>query len=111
MSVLARFEGINYRAADFSGAVLDVTDDRGVDVILDIVGAYTSKNLDSLALDGRLVQIGVIGGSHAQISLRTLLTKRLTITASTLRARTREEKGRIAAELEPEVWPLSKPAA
>lgn len=98
---------INYRVEDFVAAIKDATSERGVDVILDIVGGpYTARNLDALALNGRLVQIGVMGGSTAQISLRTMLTKRLTITASTLRARTPAEKGAIAAALEREVWPL-----
>ena len=98
---------INYRTEDFVDAVLAATDQRGVDVVLDIIGApYTTKNLDCLARDGRLVQIGVMGGASAQISLRTLLTKRLTIMASTLRARTPTEKGEIAAAVEREIWPL-----
>lgn len=98
---------INYRTARFVQAVKDVTGGRGVDVVLDIIGApYTADNLECLARDGRLVQIGVMGGADAQISLRTLLMKRLTITASTLRARTPAEKGAIAAALEREVWPL-----
>jgi NADPH2:quinone reductase len=76
-------------------------------VILDIIGApYTAKNLDCLARDGRLVQVGVMGGASAEISLRQILTKRLTITGSTLRVRTPPEKGVIASALEREVWPL-----
>lgn len=98
---------INYREQDFVDQVRRVTGGRGVDVVLDIVGApYTQRNLDCLALNGRLVQIGVMGGSTAEISLRTMLTRRLTITASTLRARTPAEKGAIAAALEHDVWPL-----
>ena len=98
---------INHKEEDFVEVVREVTDGRGVDVILDIIGGpYTPRNLDSLARDGRLVQIGVMGGANAQVSLRTMLTKRLTITASTLRARTPAEKGAIAAALERDVWPL-----
>ena len=67
---------------------------------------YTAKNFECLALNGRLVQIGVMGGSTAEVSLRTMLVKRLTMTASTLRARTPAEKGDIAAALEREIWPL-----
>jgi len=75
--------------------------------VLDIIGGpYTQRNLDCLARDGRLVQVGVMGGANAEISLRTMLLKRLTITASTLRIRTPEEKGVIAAALEEQVWPL-----
>jgi putative PIG3 family NAD(P)H quinone oxidoreductase len=98
---------INYRLEDFLAAVKAVTNDRGVDVVLDIVGGpYTARNLDCLARDGRLIQIGVMGGSSAEISLRTILHKRLTISGSTLRARSPAEKGLIAAALEREVWPL-----
>ena len=105
---------INYRTTNFVAAVKDATAGRGVDVILDIVGgAYTSKNLECLARDGRLVQIGLMGPSTSSgqaadvtISLRTIMLRRLTITGSTLRIRTPEEKGAIAAALEKEVWPL-----
>ena len=104
---LGATRGINYRADDFVDGVMEATGHRGVDVILDIVGgSYTPKNLDCLARDGRLVQIGLIGGSTAEISLRVILLRRLTITGSTLRARTPVEKGAIAAALEREIWPL-----
>ncbi|HYN10375.1 MAG TPA: NAD(P)H-quinone oxidoreductase [Vicinamibacterales bacterium] len=98
---------INHRSADFVAAVKDATAGRGVDVVLDIIGGdYTPRNLDCLARDGRLVQVGVMGGATTEISLRTILLKRLTITGSTLRIRTPEEKGAIAAALEQHVWPL-----
>jgi NADPH2:quinone reductase len=98
---------VNYRTTDFVAAVKDATAGRGVDVILDIVGgAYTPKNLECLARDGRLVQIGLMGGADTALSLRPILLRRLTITGSTLRIRTPEEKGVIAAALEREVWPL-----
>ncbi|HEY7474145.1 MAG TPA: NAD(P)H-quinone oxidoreductase [Vicinamibacterales bacterium] len=98
---------INHRSTDFVAAVKDVTAGRGVDVVLDIIGGdYTPRNLDCLSRDGRLVQVGVMGGATAEISLRTILLKRLTITGSTLRIRTPEEKGAIAAALEQRVWPL-----
>jgi putative PIG3 family NAD(P)H quinone oxidoreductase len=98
---------INHRLEDFVQAVNTATDGHGVDVILDIIGApYTARNLEALARDGRLVQVGVMGGATAEISLRHILTKRLTITGSTLRPRTPAEKGIIAAALEREVWPL-----
>jgi NADPH2:quinone reductase len=104
---LGAVRAINYRTEDFEAAVLEATDGRGVDVILDIVGApYTSKNLSCLAREGRLVQIGLMGGDSAEISLRRILLRRLTITGSTLRIRTPEEKGAIARALEREVWPL-----
>jgi NADPH2:quinone reductase len=108
---LGAIRGINYRREDFVAVVQDVTSGRGVDVVLDIVGApYTARNLDSLARDGRLVQVGVMGGEEVTISLRQMLLRRLTITASTLRIRTPEEKGRIAAAIEREVWPLLESA-
>jgi putative PIG3 family NAD(P)H quinone oxidoreductase len=98
---------INYKTEDFVARVKALTIDRGVDVILDIVGGdYTAKNLSCLARDGRLVQIGLMGGAAASISLTPILLKRLTLTGSTLRIRTPEEKGAIAAALEREVWPL-----
>jgi len=98
---------INYRTEDFVERVKTITEGRGVNVILDIIGGdYTSKNLSCLARDGRLVQIGLMGGATATISLTPILLKRLTITGSTLRIRTPEEKGLIAASLEREVWPL-----
>jgi putative PIG3 family NAD(P)H quinone oxidoreductase len=104
---LGALRAINYRTEDFLSVVKAVTSDRGVDVILDIVGgSYTARNLQCLARDGRLVQIGMMAGSMAEISLRTLLLKRLTITGSTLRIRPAAEKGAIAAALEREVWPL-----
>jgi NADPH2:quinone reductase len=98
---------INYRTEDFVGRVLTETAGRGVDVILDIIGGeYLSRNIDALAMDGRLVQIGLMGGSRAQINLTPILQKRLTLTGSTLRARTPDQKGAIARELEERVWPL-----
>ena len=104
---LGASRAINYRTDDFVEVVQATTDGRGVDVVLDIIGGdYTSRNLDCLARNGRLVQIGVMGGETATISLRRILMNRLTITGSTLRIRTPQEKGAIAAALEREVWPL-----
>jgi NADPH2:quinone reductase len=104
---LGAVRAINHRSEDFVEVVKSVTDRRGVDVILDIIGgSYAQRNLDSLARDGRLVQIGLIGGATAEIALRTIMLKRLTVTGSTLRIRTPEEKGVIAQALEREVWPL-----
>ena len=98
---------INYNDADFVVSVREVTDGQGVDVVLDIVGGdYLPRNLDCLRMDGRLVQIGLIGGSRASIDLRRILQKRLTITGSTLRPRTPAEKGSIAGALQRQVWPL-----
>ena len=98
---------INYRTQDFAAAIQQATNARGVDVILDIIGGdYLPRNVQCLALNGRLVQIGLIGGSRAQVDLRAVLQRRLTITGSTLRIRTAEEKGALANELEEHVWPL-----
>ena len=98
---------INYNSTDFVPAVRAATDGRGVHVILDIVGGdYLPRNLESLRVDGRLVQIGLIGGSRASLDFRAVLQKRLTITGSTLRPRSPAEKGTIARELERRVWPL-----
>ena len=104
---LGALGAINYKDEDFVDAVKVITDNRGVDVILDIIGgSYAARNLECLARDGRLLQIGLMGGATAELPLRLLLTKRLTITGSTLRIRTPAEKGAIAAALEHHVWPL-----
>jgi putative PIG3 family NAD(P)H quinone oxidoreductase len=98
---------INYRAADFVEAIGELTSGRGVDVILDIVGGdYLARNLKTLAVQGRLVQIGLQGGAKATIDLAVIMQRKLTLTGSTLRARSVEEKGAIARELERHVWPL-----
>ena len=98
---------INYREADFVAAIRDLTGGRGVDVILDMVGGeYLARNLDLLAVDGRLVQIALLGGAKAQINLGPVLQRRLTVTGSTLRARSVAEKGAIAGALRQHVWPL-----
>ena len=97
---------INYRTEDFVEAIRRLTSREGVDVVLDIIGGdYLPRNLECLRLNGRLSQVGLIGGSTAQINLRLLLQNRLTLTGSTLRPRTVEEKGEIARELEAQVWP------
>jgi putative PIG3 family NAD(P)H quinone oxidoreductase len=98
---------LNYRTEDFAAIANELTEGAGVDVILDIVGGdYTPRNLACLAREGRLVQIGLIGGAQTAISLQPILLRRLTITGSTLRIRTPAEKGLIAAALERDVWPL-----
>ena len=99
---------IDYRAEDFVEAVRDATEKRGVDVVLDMVGApYVARNLRVLAKDGRLVLIAFLGGEVAErVDLRPIMVKRLTVTGSTMRPRTTAEKGEIAAALEAKVWPL-----
>jgi NADPH:quinone reductase-like Zn-dependent oxidoreductase len=104
---LGATDGINYREReDFDQAVRDLTGGRGADVVLDIVGGpYLERNLRSLALEGRLVVIGVMGGAAAEVNLREMLTRRLTITAATLRARSVDDKAALAREMVAEVWP------
>jgi NADPH2:quinone reductase len=99
---------IDYRTQDFAEQVKAFTGGRGVDVILDMVGAaYLARNLRALALDGRLVIIAFLGGHQAEaVDLRPIMVKRLTVTGSTMRPRTTAQKGAIAAELEAKVWPL-----
>jgi putative PIG3 family NAD(P)H quinone oxidoreductase len=98
---------INYRDEDFVKAVLAATDQRGVDVILDMVGGeYTSRNVMAAATDGRIAVIATQGGTQATIDLRTVLVRRLKIMGSTLRPQSVERKGRLAAALLERVWPL-----
>jgi putative PIG3 family NAD(P)H quinone oxidoreductase len=89
---------INYATGDFAKSIADHTQRRGVDVILDSIGGpYLEPNLASLAIGGRLVLIGLMGGARSEINLGQLLTRRLAIIGSTLRARPLEEKARLAA--------------
>lgn len=99
---------VNYRDADFLSFVHKVTDNHGVDMVLDMVGAaYFAKNLQCLALDGRLIEIATQQGAIVeQLDLRAIMKKRLVITGSQLRPRSTAEKGAIAAALHKEVWPL-----
>jgi NADPH2:quinone reductase len=99
--------GINYRDEDFVAAVRDATSGRGVDVVLDMVGAeYFPRNLEALATEGRLVEIATQRGAKVELNLQTVMQRRLTITGSTLRARSIDEKGRVAAGVREHVWPL-----
>jgi putative PIG3 family NAD(P)H quinone oxidoreductase len=103
---------INYRDADFVTAIKDATHGKGVDVVLDMVGGdYFARNMDALALDGRLVSIAVLNGVKATINILTMMQRRLTLTGSTLRARPIAEKGAIAAALRRHVWPLLESGA
>jgi NADPH2:quinone reductase len=98
---------INYRTQDFVEMVRTETSAAGVNVILDIVGGeYFARNIECLAMNGRLVQIGLMGGAKAELNLTAVLQRRLTITGSTLRARSVAEKGALAREVETHVWPL-----
>lgn len=96
---------VNYREEDFVDVVREVTDGHGVDVILDMVGGtYLKRNLDSLAVEGRLVLIGLMQGAKAEVNLAKLMARRLTLTGSTLRARSVEQKAVIVTALRAQVW-------
>jgi putative PIG3 family NAD(P)H quinone oxidoreductase len=98
---------INYREADFVAAIKQETDGRGVDVILDMVGGdYIQRNFSAAAIWGRIVNIAFQAGMTANVNFAGMLMKRLTFSATTLRARSNEEKGRIRNALLGEVWPL-----
>jgi putative PIG3 family NAD(P)H quinone oxidoreductase len=98
---------INYREQDFVEVVKDETDGAGVDVILDNIGAsYLARNLASLATRGRLVVIGLQGGTTAELDLNALMRKRAAVAGTTLRARPVGEKSAICAEVTEHVWPL-----
>ncbi|WP_174504057.1 NAD(P)H-quinone oxidoreductase [Acidiphilium sp. C61] len=98
---------IQYREQDFLDEIKRLTDGRGVDVVLDMVGApYASRNLRALRRSGRLVQIAFMGGSVAHdIDLLPIMVNRLTVTGSTMRPRSTAEKGAIASALRQTVWP------
>jgi len=98
---------INYKTEDFAEVVERKTAGKGVDLILDMVGGdYINRNLQCLAVEGRLVQIAFLKGAKAEINFASLMMKRQTITGSTLRPRSVAEKGAIARALEEKVWPL-----
>lgn len=98
---------INYKTEDFVAATKAATDDKGANVILDMVGGdYTEKNIITAAEDGRIVQIATLGGAEVKINIARLMMKRVTLTGSTLRPRTREVKAGFARALESKVWPL-----
>jgi putative PIG3 family NAD(P)H quinone oxidoreductase len=99
---------INYREEDFAEIVKSETGGKGVDVVLDMIGAaYFEKNLAALAKDGCLSIIAFLGGATAEkVDLRPIMVKRLTVTGSTMRPRTADEKRAIRDELVEQVWPL-----
>ena len=103
---------INYREQDFSEEIKRLTEGKGVNVILDMVGGpYFPKNIRLLADEGRLVQIALMQGSKAEVDFRSLLLKRVTLTGSTLRPRSVEEKTKIAQALQKNIWPLLESGA
>jgi NADPH:quinone reductase len=98
---------VDYRQDDWVATLKAATSSRGVDVILDMVGGdYVSRNLDLLAIEGRLVQIAFLKSSTVTVDLMHVMRRRLTLTGSTLRPRTPAEKAAIARALETHVWPL-----
>nr|WP_156351905.1 NAD(P)H-quinone oxidoreductase [Pseudomonas sp. NBRC 111130] len=97
---------INYTEQDFVNEVLLETEGRGVDIVVDIIGGdYVDRNFQVAAMNGRIVQIGLIKGPSATVNYFQLLVKRLTHIGSTLRSRTHDEKKLIIDELESQVWP------
>ncbi|WP_176644972.1 NAD(P)H-quinone oxidoreductase [Duganella sp. SG902] len=99
--------GINYKTEDFATVVKSLTNDRGVDVILDMVaGDYLPREVSCLADDGRIAVIATLGGGKSTLDVGQVLRRRLTITGSTLRPRSAEFKGAIARQLKERVWPM-----
>jgi putative PIG3 family NAD(P)H quinone oxidoreductase len=97
---------ISYRDDDFVARARELTGGRGVDVILDVMGAaYLARNLDALALEGRLVVIGLQGGIAAELNLALMMGKRVSVLGSTLRARSVGERAPLARQMVTEVWP------
>ncbi|MEE2638780.1 MAG: NAD(P)H-quinone oxidoreductase [Acidobacteriota bacterium] len=104
---LGASRAINYRETDFVEAARQAVGLSGIDVILDMVGqAYLQRNMELLNLDGRLVIIALMSGATTDINLATLMSRRLTVTGSTLRARTVEQKGAVVDAVRERVWPL-----
>ncbi|WP_233999724.1 NAD(P)H-quinone oxidoreductase [Porphyrobacter sp. TH134] len=98
---------INYRETDYAEAVLDHTQGKGVNIVLDMVsGEYVARNLKCLAEDGRHVTIAVLGGAKADINMALVMMRRLTLTGSTLRPRTDSFKSALADEIADNAWPL-----
>lgn len=104
---LGAARAVNYREEDFVSAVKEATGGKGADVILDMVGGdYVGRNYRAAAIEGRIVQIATQGGAVASADFSRLMVKRLVHTGSTLRPRSVEFKGAVAAALEAQVWPL-----
>lgn len=103
---------VNHTRGDWDEAIREGLGANAVDVVLDMVGGdYTQRNLDLLAVEGRLVQIAFLKSPRVELDLRQVMRQRLTVTGSTLRARPPEEKGAIARALHAEVWPLIEQGA
>ena len=104
---LGAVRGINYRTEDFVEVMRAETKGRGVDVILDMVaGSYVARNLEIAAVEGRIVVISLLGGSKAEVNMGVILTKRVTLTGSTLRSRSVAQKTEVARAVLKNIWPL-----
>ncbi|WP_374410181.1 NAD(P)H-quinone oxidoreductase [Novosphingobium colocasiae] len=104
---LGAAHAIDYRATDFVEEVARLTDGQGVNLVLDMVaGDYVARNLKCLAMDGRHVTIAVQGGARAEINMAVVMTRRYTLTGSTLRPRSDTFKALLAQEIADQVWPL-----
>jgi NADPH2:quinone reductase len=98
---------INYREEDFVAVIKEATDGRGVDVVLDmVVGDYLQRDINAIAMEGRIVLIAALGGATATLNTFTIMQRRLTITGSTLRPRSVAEKSALAAAVKDHVWPI-----
>ncbi len=98
---------LNYKTQDFGAEIARLTDGRGVDLILDMVGgAYIPRNIRALALEGRLVMIAFLGGPKAELNFVQIMMKRLEVTGATLRPQSDQAKAEIAEALRQHVWPL-----
>ena len=104
---LGAAKAINYKTEDFSEAILQLTNNKGVNVILDMIGGdYTPLNIKCLADDGRLVMINFMNGKDVQVDLSAVIRKRINITGSMLRSRDTDFKSAIAKNLKEHIWPL-----
>jgi putative PIG3 family NAD(P)H quinone oxidoreductase len=104
---LGAIRGIDYRTEDFVEVIRSATQGYGIDVTLDMVaGSYVQRNIEVAAVEGRIVTISTLGGTKAEINMVALMMKRVTLTGSTLRARTVAQKAAVANAMRQNVWPL-----
>jgi putative PIG3 family NAD(P)H quinone oxidoreductase len=104
---LGAIRGIDYKSEDFVDVIQRETAGKGADLILDMIGgSYLARNLEAAAVEGRLVIISLIGGARAEINLLSIMSKRLTVTGSTLRARSVAQKALVAQGVQKNLWPL-----
>jgi NADPH:quinone reductase-like Zn-dependent oxidoreductase len=107
LEALGADRAVNYRSTDFVEATIEASLGHGADVILDMVGGdYLKRNCAAAAPDGRIVEIATLAGPKAEIDIRPLMLKRLTLTGSTLRSRPVAFKAELARALEETVWPI-----